>query len=177
MWLYSPDYFIPLLFGGLPLGISSSFIFPLTPHPSLSSSLGLPLSPFPLTPHLSLPSSLFHPLSPHISPLSPLPLLSHPFPSPPPSPLHSHSTDHTYEGLIEKQPIGRCLFEEFCSEDPILAKCHEFIKEVDEFVLVAEEKGAVTARKIYEDFLAPQVCLKIVSVSSLLVLLSVVFQN
>ena len=66
--------------------------------------------------------------------------------------------EHTYEGLIENQPIGKSLFEEFCSTEPTLAKCHEFIKAVDEFVLIAEEKGAVTAGKIFDDFLSPQVC-------------------
>ena len=67
------------------------------------------------------------------------------------------SLDHSYEGLIENQPIGLSLFEEFCSKDPACSRCHEFMKELDKFALVAEEKGATTAEMIYEEFLSPEV--------------------
>ena len=65
--------------------------------------------------------------------------------------------DHSYEELIENQPIGKCLFVEFCSEDVTLSKCHHFMTALDDFALVAEEKSAVTAQKIFQEFLSPEV--------------------
>ena len=41
--------------------------------------------------------------------------------------------------------------------DLTLSRCHQFLKAVEEFHLVAEEKGAVTAGNIYDNFLSPQV--------------------
>ena len=49
------------------------------------------------------------------------------------------------------------LFREFCSGDPVLSNCHNFLECLNDFFLVAEEKGAVTAKKIYDDFLSPEV--------------------
>lgn len=49
------------------------------------------------------------------------------------------------------------MFKDFCSKDPNLAKCHRFMHEYDDFVLVAEEKGAVTAGRIFDEYLSPQV--------------------
>lgn len=65
--------------------------------------------------------------------------------------------DHSYEGLIEDQPIGKSLFVEFCGTDVTLSKCHNFLTALDEFALVAEEKSAVTAQRIFHDFLSPEV--------------------
>ena len=65
--------------------------------------------------------------------------------------------DHSYEGLIEDQPIGKSLFEEFCGRDLTLSRCHQFMAALDDFSLVAEEKSATTGQKIYQDFLSPDV--------------------
>ncbi len=69
--------------------------------------------------------------------------------------------DHSYEGLIEEQPIGKCLFEEFCGKDDTLSKCHQFMAALDDFSLVAEEKSATTGQMIYHDFLSPEVCMHV----------------
>jgi len=62
--------------------------------------------------------------------------------------------EHTYEYLVEEQPIGAELFKQFCQKDVQLSKCVEFVQELDNFKLVAEEKCAAMAQKVFDNFIS-----------------------
>jgi len=62
--------------------------------------------------------------------------------------------EHTYEYLVEEQPIGAELFKQFCRKDAQLSKCVEFVQELDNFKLVAEEKCAAMAQKVFDNFIS-----------------------
>ena len=71
---------------------------------------------------------------------------------------HTHAhTEHSYEYLIEQQPIGGDLFRMFCSRERHLASCLAFLRALDELAIVAEEKAAGMAQKIFADFVSRQV--------------------
>ena len=89
-----------------------------------------------------------------------------------PTPIHTHShthshmythtcthihTDHTYEYLVESQPIGDKLFCMFCQKDPQLARCTDFIQRLEELKVVADEKCAATAQRIYDEYISLEV--------------------
>lgn len=64
--------------------------------------------------------------------------------------------EHSYEYLIEQQPIGGDLFRMFCSRERHLASCLAFLRALDELAIVAEEKAAGMAQKIFADFVSRQ---------------------
>ena len=87
-------------------------------------------------------------------------ILCPPPPPPPPSVLpssHLLPVEHTYEFLIEQQPIGKKLFLDFCATNLNLSRCMQFLTAVEELDIVVEGKKITTARQIYEDFLSLEV--------------------
>ena len=58
---------------------------------------------------------------------------------------------------MEEQPIGAELFKQFCRKDVQLSKCVEFVQELDNFKLVAEEKCAAMAQKVFDNFISLEV--------------------
>lgn len=67
-------------------------------------------------------------------------------------------TEHTYENLVEEQPIGTALFRMFCHKDPHLSACVNFIQEVNDFKFVADERCAAKAQQIFDEYLSLEVC-------------------
>lgn len=67
------------------------------------------------------------------------------------------SPDHTFEYLVEEQPIGGRLFHMYCSKDVELSKCVKVIEALDDFLLVAAEKRAPTAHLIFDEFVSQEV--------------------
>lgn len=64
--------------------------------------------------------------------------------------------EHTYEYLVENQPLGAKMFQQFCTKDSELTKCVDFISKLDEFHLMAAEKSAPKAREIYEEYISTE---------------------
>ena len=76
------------------------------------------------------------------------------------SPLLPHSlslSEHTFEDLIENQPIGMRLFHEFCQKDLLLSRCVVFLQALDELELMVDEKYAASARKTFEEYISTRV--------------------
>ena len=69
-------------------------------------------------------------------------------------------SDHTYEFLVEEQPIGCKLFHMYCQKDMELSKCVNLINALDEFLLVADEKRVASAHKIFGEFISLEVCIQ-----------------
>ena len=71
--------------------------------------------------------------------------------------LFSLYSEHTYEYLVEQQPIGEQLFRQFCSNDPQLARCIEYITAVKEFNMVTDEKCVAAARSVFDEYISTRV--------------------
>ena len=63
-------------------------------------------------------------------------------------------SDHSYEYLVEGQPIGRELFHKFCAQDPLLHQCTRFLEEVARLELLVDEKFSASACNTFSQFLA-----------------------
>lgn len=64
--------------------------------------------------------------------------------------------EHTWEYLIEQQPIGHKMFEQFCSRTPHLFRCIEFLNSVEDYEIhVVETRRQTEAQRIYDEFIAP----------------------
>ena len=61
---------------------------------------------------------------------------------------------HTYEYLVEEQPIGRELFHQFCGREPLLSQCTRFLEEMTALELLVDEKYAAAARSVFAQYLA-----------------------
>ena len=70
------------------------------------------------------------------------------------SPLH---IEHSFENLIEQQPIGMKLFNLYCERDLLLCRCIAFIQALDDLQLLVDEKYTATARKTYEEYISTSV--------------------
>ena len=79
------------------------------------------------------------------------------------SDLESTSTDHSYEYLVESQPIGKELFHQFCAQDTLLARCTQFLKELTSLELLVDEKYAASAPTVFCHYLAEKVRLPMVT--------------
>ena len=74
-------------------------------------------------------------------------------------------SDHTWEFLIEQQPIGSKLFEMFCSKKEELSRCFEFLNEVKDYEIhVLPTKRQSRALTIYDQFLSVDVSNCIVTI-------------
>jgi len=67
----------------------------------------------------------------------------------------SANMDKTYSAIVEKQPIGRRLFDDFCISKEELRSCVEFVKLVSEYDLSTDQKRKI-AQEIREKYLTPQ---------------------
>ena len=63
-------------------------------------------------------------------------------------------TDHSYEYLVEGQPIGQELFHQFCARKPLLSHCTKFLEDVACLELLVDEKYAPSARNVFAQYLA-----------------------
>jgi G protein-coupled receptor kinase len=70
--------------------------------------------------------------------------------------------DHTYEFLVEQQPIGQELFHQFCAREHLLNQCTKFLEEVAGLKLLVDEKFAAAARSVFATYLAEGVRLEVV---------------
>ena len=66
-------------------------------------------------------------------------------------------SEHTFEDLIENQPIGMKLFHEFCQKDLLLSRCVLFLQALDELQLMVDEKYTASARKTFEEYISTRV--------------------
>ena len=66
------------------------------------------------------------------------------------------SLDLTYGSLVEQQPIGEKLFEEFCETEELLAICWDFIRRLEDYRTLPNEKLKDYAQQIFEEFFVPQ---------------------
>lgn len=60
--------------------------------------------------------------------------------------------DVCYSFIVENQPIGRLLFREFCSNNPLYAKCNSFIDSVESYEIQVDDSLNVTATSIYQEY-------------------------
>ena len=77
--------------------------------------------------------------------------------------------EHTYEFVVEQQPIGADLFKQFCQKDANLAGCIKFLQDIEEFQILVDEKSPSSAHRIYEQFLKVE-SRRVVSITEDLVL-------
>jgi hypothetical protein len=78
-------------------------------------------------------------------------------------------TDHTYEFLVEQQPIGQELFHQFCAREHLLNQCTKFLEEVAGLKLLVDEKFAAAARSVFATYLAEGVSQCVDSVTTVCV--------
>lgn len=64
------------------------------------------------------------------------------------------TTDHSYEYLVEEQPIGEDLFHQFCHRDQVLSHCTKFLQELAALELTPDEKYSASARRLFTEYLA-----------------------
>jgi hypothetical protein len=77
--------------------------------------------------------------------------------------------DHTYEFLVEQQPIGQELFHQFCAREHLLNQCTKFLEEVAGLKLLVDEKFAAAARSVFATYLAEGVSQCVDSVTTVCV--------
>lgn len=68
--------------------------------------------------------------------------------------LYLFTTDHSYEYLVEGQPIGQELFHQFCQKDQVLSHCTKFLQELSALELTPDEKFSASARRLCTEYLA-----------------------
>lgn len=68
-------------------------------------------------------------------------------------------TDHSYEYLVEGQPIGQALFKQFCGRDVLLSQCTDFLQDLANLEILPDEKYSASARKLFSRHLAEGVSL------------------
>ena len=73
-------------------------------------------------------------------------------------------TEHSYEYLVEGQPIGRELFQQFCDKHLMLSQCIKFLKELIDLELAPDEKYAASSHRVFSQFLAEGVSRSSVSI-------------
>ena len=66
-------------------------------------------------------------------------------------------TEHTFENIVEQQPIGHKLFLMFCEKDLQLSRCMQFLHAADELKIVVEGKRLAHAQTIFDDFVSSEV--------------------
>ncbi|KAI6656897.1 G protein-coupled receptor kinase 4 [Oopsacas minuta] len=62
----------------------------------------------------------------------------------------------SYDQVVNQQPIGELLFEEFCDTDNLLSSCWKFIRRLEDYRTLPNEKLKDHAQQIFEEFLTPQ---------------------
>ena len=67
--------------------------------------------------------------------------------------------DHTYEYLVEGQPIGKALFHQFCSKDLVLSRCVKFLNDLEELDIAPDEKYPASTRRLFQEYLTDSVSL------------------
>lgn len=65
--------------------------------------------------------------------------------------------EHTFEYLVEGQPIGEQLFKQFCSKDPQLTRCIEYLSAVKKFNMATDEKCVADARSVFDEYISIRV--------------------
>ena len=68
-------------------------------------------------------------------------------------------TEHSYEYLVERQPIGRELFQQFCDKHLMLSQCIKFLKELADLELAPDEKYSASSHRVFSQFLTEGVSL------------------
>lgn len=63
-------------------------------------------------------------------------------------------TEHSYEYLVEGQPIGWELFHQFCDKHLMLSRCIKFLKELTDLELAPDEKYGASSHRVFSQFLA-----------------------
>ena len=64
--------------------------------------------------------------------------------------------DLSYASLVEQQPIGENLFEEFCETDQLLGTCWEFIRRLEDYRTLPNAKLKDYAQQIFAEFFIPR---------------------
>lgn len=67
--------------------------------------------------------------------------------------------DHTYEFLVEGQPIGKALFHQFCGKDLVLSQCVKFLNDLEELDIAPDEKYPASTRRLFQEYLSDSVSL------------------
>ena len=62
--------------------------------------------------------------------------------------------EKTYPAIVEKQPIGHRLFNDFCNSQNDFKNCVEFLRLVNQYDLSIEEKRKI-AQQIRDEYLKP----------------------
>lgn len=62
--------------------------------------------------------------------------------------------EHTFEYLVEGQPIGEQLFKQFCSKDPQLTRCIEYLSAVKKFNMATDEECVADARSVFDEYIS-----------------------
>lgn len=65
--------------------------------------------------------------------------------------------DHSFEFIVEGQPIGHKLFLMYCEKDLQLSRCMQFLHAVDEMKIVVEGKRLTHAQTVFDDFVSTEV--------------------
>ncbi|XP_065199155.1 G protein-coupled receptor kinase 6-like isoform X1 [Sycon ciliatum] len=60
----------------------------------------------------------------------------------------------SYRYVVDRQPIGKKLFERFCSRDPVLNRTVTFLARVGEYIVAVNEKRGELAELVFRDFLS-----------------------
>ena len=64
--------------------------------------------------------------------------------------------DLSYMSIVGQQPIGEKLFEEFCETEDLLDICWEFIRRLEDYRTLPNEKLKDYAQQIFEEFFTPR---------------------
>ncbi|XP_005999275.1 G protein-coupled receptor kinase 5 [Latimeria chalumnae] len=66
------------------------------------------------------------------------------------------TVEKDYYSICDKQPIGRCLFRQFCETRPKLDCCIQFLNTVSEYEVTPDEKLREKGKEIISKYLTPQ---------------------
>jgi G protein-coupled receptor kinase len=64
--------------------------------------------------------------------------------------------EHSFEYLVEKQPVGHKLFLMFCEKDLQLSRCMQFLHAADETKLIVEGKRLAHVQPVFDDFISTE---------------------
>ena len=66
-------------------------------------------------------------------------------------------SEHTFEFIVEQQPIGHKLFLAFCERDLQLSRCMQFLHAVDELKIATDGRRQSSAQTVFDDFISVEV--------------------